>query len=77
MFFYLYKNISMNKISKISLGLAAMGTVMLFVYLSRRINTNKMLVQISDEGYETAHDILFPDKTRGGGKMWYGPVIPM
>ena len=67
----------MNNISKITLGLAAMGTIALFVYLSRRINHNKMLVQISDEGYETAQDILFPDKSGGGNKMWYGPVIPM
>ena len=67
----------MNKISRITLGLAAMGTIALFVYLSRRINNNKMLVQVSDEGYETAHDILFPDKNSRGNKMWYGPVLPM
>lgn len=67
----------MNKVSKITLGLAAMGTIALFLYLSRRINNNKMLVQVSDEGYETAHDILFPHKNSGGNKMWYGPVIPM
>ncbi len=67
----------MNKTSKITLGLAAMGTIALIIYLSRRINNNKMLVQISDEGYETAHDILFPDRTRGDNKMCYGPVIPM
>lgn len=67
----------MNKVSKITVGLAAMGTIALLLYLSRKINNNKMLVQVSDEGYETAHDILFPDYSSGGNKMWYGPVIPM
>ena len=38
--------------------------------------TRRMLVVIADEGYETAHDILFPDKTGRSKGVHYGPVIP-
>lgn len=55
--------------------LAAIGTAALTVYLIRRKNTRKMLTHISNEGYETAPDILFPGK-RGSSKLHYGPVLP-
>jgi hypothetical protein len=35
-----------------------------------------MLTKISDEGYETAQDILFPNKYHPGGQLQYGPVLP-
>ena len=65
----------MKNSSKIMI-LAAIGTAALTVYLIRRKNTRKMLTHISNEGYETAPDILFPGKKRGGSKLHYGPVLP-
>jgi hypothetical protein len=46
------------------------------LYTSRRSKDHvKRAKQVSDEGYETAHDVLFPGKTKSG-KLQYGPVIP-
>ena len=55
--------------------LAAIGTAAITYSLIQRANAKKRLVTISDEGYETASDILFPGKPVGS-KLHYGPVIP-
>lgn len=55
--------------------LAALGAAALTAYFVRRMDTKRMLAQVSDEGYETAPDILFPDK-EVNGNLHYGPVIP-
>ena len=75
--FYLYKNNIMKNTSKITLGLAAIGAAAIVIYIVRRINIKRMLVQVSDEGYETAHDILFPGKSNAGNESRYGPVLPI
>lgn len=63
--------------NKIILGVAAAAAVGLFVYAaSRHKTTKRMLTQISDEGYETAHDVLFPSKEKRDRKLQYGPVLP-
>ena len=56
------------------LSIAAGFTLGLFIV--RRINTKEMLNKVSDEGYETAHDILFPKYSRRGRHLRYGPVLP-
>lgn len=56
--------------------LAAIGTAAITLYLIRRRNTKRMLENIADEGYETAPDILFPDKN-ASRKLQYGPVLPV
>ena len=48
----------MKPVIKIFLGLAAVALAGMVIYSIRR--EKKMLTQVSDEGYETAHDILFP-----------------
>lgn len=48
----------------------------LVAYAARRHRSNKELRRVSDEGYETAHDVLFPDRGRKGQKLHYGPVLP-
>ncbi len=67
----------MKKTSKLAIALAAIGAAALTVYLIKRNhhNRHKMLAQVSDEGYETAEDILFPGKS-SSNKLHYGPVIP-
>ena len=67
----------MKNSSKITLGLAALGAVAIFLYMARTVNSKRMLIKISDEGYETAHDILFPNKGNPGNGLRYGPVLPM
>ena len=62
--------------NKIIIGLAAVALAGLVIYASNRNKTKQMLSQIADEGYETAHDILFPEVEKRGKKLQYGPVIP-
>lgn len=40
----------------------------------KKLYTEKMLAEISNEGYETAMDILFPE-AEDNTKLHYGPVI--
>ncbi len=61
--------------NKVLLGLAAAAIVGIVVYAIRKKNTKKMLKQISDEGYETAHDVLFPNKNKRDPRLQYGPVV--
>jgi len=67
----------MKNTSKITLGLAAVGAAAIVIYVARRVSAERMLIKVSDEGYETAHDILFPNKKKGEKKMQYGPILPM
>ncbi len=55
--------------------LAAVGTAAAVVYLTKRAGAKRRLGQVSEEGYETAQDILFPGQMVRG-KLHYGPVIP-
>jgi hypothetical protein len=62
---------------KIIFATAAVVFTGLFVYAAtRHKKTRRMLSQIADEGYETAHDVLYPDKEKRSGKLQYGPVLP-
>jgi hypothetical protein len=67
----------MKNTSKITLGLAAIGAAAIVIYVARRINAKRMLAKVSDEGYETAHDILYPGKRSACNELRYGPVLPM
>ena len=65
------------KISKIiGMSLALLAVAGVAVYIAKRIERKNMLNQIAEEGYETAHDILFPGKSFESDKLQYGPVIP-
>jgi len=52
---------------------AAVG---ILIYLTRRFNKSRILNAIAEEGYETAHEVLFPHKKQLGAKLHYGPVLP-
>ena len=73
---YLYKKQRMKLSHKIALGLCIVVTTGVILHLAKRSRTTRMLSQISDEGYETAHDILFPGQKIGTRALHYGPVIP-
>ena len=61
---------------KVTLALAVIGTAAIVIYATRSINSKRRLVQVSNEGYETAPDILFPGKSHSEPRLHYGPVIP-
>lgn len=64
---------------KIALLLAA-GTIaglLIYSYRLRKAKKHdKALQKIADEGYETAHDVLYPGRRKKGGRLHYGPVLP-
>jgi hypothetical protein len=66
----------MKNTSKITLALAVIGAAAIVVYAARTINSKRKLIKVSDEGYETAADILYPGKISKGKEQHYGPVIP-
>jgi hypothetical protein len=53
----------------------AIAIIGIATYTRRRRNTNNMLDQVADEGYETAFDVLFGDKKNRRKKLHYGPVL--
>lgn len=57
--------------------IAAAGAVAgLLAYAFKRYRSHRMLKQVSAEGYETAHEVLFPHTRPIGNKTHYGPVLP-
>jgi hypothetical protein len=66
----------MKKSTKTLLYVAvtAIATMTTFVLVQRSINRKK-LSKISNEGYETAIDVLYPDNAYSA-KLKYGPVLP-
>lgn len=68
----------MKKINRNDLLVAAAvgAAAGILVYLVRRVKEHKILTKVSDEGYETAHEVLYPQKKQMKGKLHYGPVLP-
>ena len=56
------------------LSSVALGGVL--VYAARAYQDYRRTQAISEEGYETANDILFPNDNLRGDKLHYGPVLP-
>lgn len=65
---------------KIALGISAATAAGIVLYFVRRsyadTNRKQMLIQVAEEGYETAYDILFPNQEIRSMQVHYGPVIP-
>ncbi|MEO8770559.1 MAG: hypothetical protein ABI402_10755 [Ferruginibacter sp.] len=66
----------MKKTFRILAGVTAVAIVATVIYRRKNRNTGHMSRQVSDEGYETAHDVLFPKESGKGKYLRYGPVIP-
>ncbi|MBX2924322.1 MAG: hypothetical protein KF746_19125 [Chitinophagaceae bacterium] len=65
------------KKTKIIVVAAATGAIAgLLVYAFRKCRSHRMLKQVAAEGYETAHEVLFPHTGSLGNKTHYGPVLP-
>ena len=75
--FKLEKLLDMRFSTIVYLGLAAFAVAVAVQYNNnqRKKRCGNILTEISDQGYETAHDILYP-RSQGGSKLHYGPVIP-
>lgn len=61
------------------IGLAALGVIVAAVILTNKKGRKIRLTQVADEGYETAHDMLYPNKfksSRESKELRYGPVLP-
>jgi hypothetical protein len=72
----------MKATKKIITGIGFVTTVALFIYtVRRRQKTNRIRMheeaarRVAEHGYETAHDILYPQKNKGIRKYKYGPVL--
>jgi uncharacterized membrane protein len=75
--FFIFTKIEiMKNTSKIVVALAVIGVAAIAVILAKKVSDRRMLAKIADEGYETAQDILFPNKNNTGGQLQYGPVLP-
>lgn len=61
---------------KIIYSLAAIALTGLLVYAVRSNNTKRRIYRVSDEGYETAADLLFPKTGKRFKNLHYGPVLP-
>jgi len=75
--YYLCKKKLMKTSTKTILGVVAFAVTAALVYLTRSFNTTRRLTHISNEGYETADDILYPAKHNRAKKLHYGPVLPV
>ena len=67
----------MKTSTKVLLGFTAVTLTTTLIYLTRSLNTRCRLARISNEGYETAHDILYPTKYNRAKRLHYGPVLPV
>jgi hypothetical protein len=68
------KNYFMRK--NIRVAIAAGLIIGLGIYAIRRVNINRKLRKVADNGYETAGDVLFPGKGVQAKKLRYGPIHP-
>lgn len=62
----------------VAIGLAAATVTGVMLELGKRNRLMKRLLEVSNEGYETAPDIIFPDRKHAEPhkNLKYGPYIP-
>ena len=46
------------------------------VLVAREVSRRRQLKKVADNGYETAHDVLYPGQKGTDKKLRYGPVLP-
>lgn len=62
----------------VTIGLTAAAVTGLIYELGKRNRLMKRLLDVSNQGYETAQDIIYPDafKSKQPDNLKYGPYIP-
>ncbi|HMR92767.1 MAG TPA: hypothetical protein PKC69_10645 [Chitinophagaceae bacterium] len=66
----------MKKTSQLLLIAGAAAVAGLTIYAIRRHRKNMRAARVAQEGYETAHDVLYPTKKHSRHKLHFGPVLP-
>lgn len=67
----------MKKSTSILLATTVVTVGIALFLLSKKSKCSPMdTSKIADEGYETAHDILYPSKRNKPKDVHYGPVLP-
>lgn len=70
--FTFFKPTQMKKsTTKILIGIGIAAATGFIIYAVRRQQSNKRYARVADEGYETAHDILYPPKKYKRKKVQY------
>ncbi len=69
------KALIMKRSDKLLVAIAAVALTAAAVYVIRQKKGRRMRHKVSEEGYETAHDVLFPNRGNRG-RVHYGPVLP-
>ncbi|MCW3075281.1 MAG: hypothetical protein JWP69_2350 [Flaviaesturariibacter sp.] len=67
----------MRTIVKLAIGVTIIALVRHFLKSVNDITETGMEEAVSEEGYETATDILYPNKKSFGENLHYGPVLPL
>lgn len=62
------------KSALVILGAVAAGA--LAIYIIRRVESRNMRSRVASEGFETATDVLYPNRRRSFSKHRIGPVLP-
>jgi hypothetical protein len=66
----------MRTILKLALGITVIALIRHFLTTVSDITDTRMEEAVAEEGYETAPDILYPNKKTFGDNLHYGPVLP-
>lgn len=66
----------MKKREAILIGVGAALASVVVIKLARSQNRLNRLNNVASEGYETAHDILYPTKEHKKARLKFGPVLP-
>jgi hypothetical protein len=63
-FDFVYHKFSLMKTFFVAVGIASVIAVTIVVYVASKNKFEGRLIKVSEAGYETAHDILFPLKSQ-------------
>ncbi len=66
----------MKKKEAVLIGLSTIVLTALAIKLAKKLSQSKRLKTVSEEGYETAFDILYPNREHKRNKLQFGPVLP-
>jgi hypothetical protein len=60
----------------VALGVVTGIGILVAREVTRRRHLRKIADHVADNGYETAHDVLYPGQKGANKKLRYGPVLP-
>ncbi len=66
----------MSTVNKLIISVVVASVASYLVGITRRYQREKMLMLASNEGYEIAHDVLYPERQKKNRHLRYGPIFP-